>query len=70
MKNKTVIITSMFNVKPYIQNGRDRYTKEWVNYRIKVFHEFTLRSLKLQTNQDFNFFLCYEDATDELINQH
>ncbi len=67
MKNRTVIITSMFNVKPYIQNGRDRYTKEWINYRIKVFQEFTLRSLKLQTNQDFNFFLCYEDATDELI---
>lgn len=67
MENKTVIITSLLNVKPYPKNSKERYTVEWIKYRIKVFQEFTLKSLKLQTNQNFNFFLCYEDATDEVI---
>ena len=67
MENKTVIINSIFNVKPYLANGIERYTLEWIEYRIKIFQEFTLKSLKLQTNQNFNFFICYEDATDEII---
>lgn len=67
MENKTVIINSIFNVKPYLKNGIERYTLEWIEYRIKVFQEFTLKSLKLQTNQNFNFFICYEDATEDII---
>lgn len=67
MESKTIIINSMFNVNPYPQNPKEPYTLEWIKYRIKIFQEFTLKSLKLQTNQNFNFFVCYEDSTDEII---
>lgn len=67
MESKTIVISSMFNVNPYPQNPKEAYTLEWIKYRIKIFQEFTLRSLKLQTNQNFNYFLCYQDGTEEIV---
>lgn len=67
MENKTIIINSMLNVNPYPQNHTDPYSVEWIRERIRIFQGFTLKSLKLQTNQNYNFFVCYEDITDEII---
>lgn len=67
MESKTVIINSMFNVNPYATNLKECYALEWIRDRIKTFQEFTLKSLRLQTNQKFNFFVFYEDSTDEII---
>lgn len=67
MAGKAIIINSMLNVNPYSANLKECYSLEWIRNRIKIFQEFTLKSLKLQTNQDYNFFLCYDDSTDEIV---
>lgn len=67
MESRTIIVNSMFNVNPHPLNPKEVYTLEWIRDRIKIFQEFTLKSLKLQTNQNFNSFVCYQDSTDEII---
>lgn len=67
MESKAIIINSMFNVNPYPTNPKEVCTLEWIKDRIKIFQEFTLKSLKLQTNQNFNAFICYQDSNDEII---
>ncbi|WP_432401136.1 glycosyltransferase [Wukongibacter sp. M2B1] len=42
-------------------------TKEWIDYRMGIFHKFTLQSLKKQTNQDFLVLIRYDKITKNLI---
>ena len=44
-----------------------RFTQEWIDKRIDIFSTYTLQSLKAQTNQDFIFFIRYEDKTEDLV---
>lgn len=67
MENKTIIINSMLNVNPYPLNPKASHTLEWIRDRINIFQKFTLKCLKLQTNQNFNFFMWYKDSTDEIV---
>lgn len=61
---KKVIVWSEFNTMPF---GSKRFKKEWIEERIKIFMNFTLKSLKAQTNQDFLALMKYEDKSKEII---
>ena len=47
----------------------DRFTKEWIEYRIDIFERYTLQSIKEQTNQDFRVYLCCEKITMPIIHE-
>lgn len=63
--NKRIIIQSAFNVMKFdIEN---ELNEEWIKYRLKIFTNYTLKSLKAQTNQWFTFLLRCRDKTIPLI---
>lgn len=75
-KNKNVIVSIPFNISllkdmnmPYHNFGirKECLTKEWIDYRINIFMNYTLKSLKNQTNQNFNAYIRYEPSTEYLI---
>lgn len=64
MKEKKIVIVSAFNTF----NFRDyRLSKDWIDTRINIFINYTLRSLTNQTNQDFLAFLLYDPTTENMI---
>ncbi|MCM1989299.1 glycosyltransferase family A protein [Oceanirhabdus seepicola] len=69
MKDKKIIIESMINVLDYEVNNKKSLTKEWINYRIGLFMNYTLKSLKLQTNQNYIVYVKYTDNTEDLIQE-
>lgn len=46
-----------------------RLNKEWIDYRIAIFMDYTLKSLKAQTDQDFETLVFYDRRTKDLIEQ-
>ncbi|WP_099191486.1 sulfotransferase family 2 domain-containing protein [Tepidibacter mesophilus] len=77
-KNKNIIVNIPFNISnltdmnmPYHNFGirKECLTKEWIDYRINIFMNYTLKSLKNQTNQNFNAYIRYEPSTEDLIKQ-
>ncbi|MGL5152909.1 MAG: glycosyltransferase family A protein, partial [Clostridium sp.] len=70
-----VIITSKFNIMTgernnlYAANEKERYTIEWLSHRMKIFMNYTLKSLINQTNQNFYAVYAYEDSTCDVINK-
>lgn len=80
MLNKKIIIDIPFNISfanhfeegCYIQNVFDGHfaltqTKEWIDYRIDIFMNYTAKSLIAQTNQDFLCFVRYSPNTEALV---
>lgn len=65
---KKIIINSNFNIKGVVPNRDEIFTKEWIDRRMELFMEYTMKSFKNQTNQNFIYLLKYEDSTEELIN--
>jgi hypothetical protein len=82
MKNKKIIIDIPFNIcfkdhfpekckgiqDIFDANFQKTQTKEWINYRIKVFIKYTANSLINQVNQNFLCIMRYNEATKDLIN--
>ena len=83
MKEKSIIVMIPLNIAHYYDSGNEDYTfkifanhvnmeksnVEWLRNRINIFMNYTLKSLKLQTNQDFMGFVVYSDYTRDLILQ-
>lgn len=65
MKKKIIIISSLntMNFK------KKRLEKEWIDYRIDIFMKFTMKSLKQQTNQDFQAFILYEKESEVILKE-
>lgn len=77
-KTKKIIVNIPFNICkledmsiPYDNYGitPECLTQEWIDYRINIFMNFTLKSLKAQTNQDFFTFIRYSEQTKNIIKQ-
>ncbi|MGM0876113.1 MAG: glycosyltransferase [Bacillota bacterium] len=70
MKTKKIIITIEFNSR---SDNHDDYkiglTPEWINYRMSIFMQYTLKSLINQTNQNFITLIQYAESTEKLIKQ-
>lgn len=62
--NKKIIVVSAFNTFNF---NDSRLSREWIDARINIFMNYTLRSLKNQTNQDFLALLLYDAATEHMI---
>lgn len=64
---KKIIINSNFNVTdPYFKRDEIK-TKEWIDYRMGIFMKYTLKSFKIQTNQNFIYILKYDENTEDLV---
>ena len=61
--NKTAINgIIMFSVKhPHRSNVKNVFAPNYMEYRIKIFREVTLKSLANQTDMDFNVFVLHSD---------
>lgn len=66
MEKRKFIINIIFNT--FRWNER-RLEKDWVDDRIEKFMKFSLRSLKLQTNQDFLTLVQYDPLSEENVKQ-
>lgn len=66
LKNKFVIINIPFNNLNY---NPDRLTKEWITTRMDIFFQYTLQSLKSQTNQKFEAFINCDGESMNTINE-
>lgn len=62
--NKSVIVEIHFNSYGF---KKERFTKKWIDYRIKIFMMYTCRSLMKQTNKNFKAFIYYADQSNSLI---
>ncbi|RLC34518.1 MAG: hypothetical protein DRZ76_02520, partial [Candidatus Nealsonbacteria bacterium] len=63
--NKKIIIQIPFNVQGF--NKENEMNPEWIKYRLKLFINYNLKSLKAQTNQFFTALLRCRDITIPLI---
>jgi hypothetical protein len=64
MINKKIIIVSTLNTFNFSDS---RFSKSWIDTRINIFMNYTLKSLKSQINQDFLAIILYEPTTENLI---
>jgi len=62
---KAVIVQIPFNVQGF--NKKNEEDPKWIEYRLGLFIEYNLRSLKAQTNQWFTTFLRCRDNTTGII---
>ena len=59
--NKIIIMQSSFNCAGF--NKENEVNEEWIKSRLKIFINYTLKSMKAQTNQWFTLLLrCREDT--------
>lgn len=66
MNHKKIVIMIHFNSLKY---SEARLTKEWIENRLDIFERFTLKSIKIQTNQDFDVYLQCDKASMSTINE-
>jgi len=59
--NKKVIIQIPFNVQGF--NKKNELDKKWIRYRLMLFVNYNLKSLKAQTNQHFTALFRCRDKT-------
>ncbi len=64
--NTKYVILIHFNDLDWNKNI-PRLTKEWISHRMNIFMNFTCKSLKNQTNQDFETFVLYDPLSEKLI---
>jgi hypothetical protein len=80
MMLKKIIIDIPFNIdlgalylsEPYVKRMYDKVfknaqTKEWIDYRIDIFMQYTYMSLKAQIDQSFVCLMRYNEPTKALI---
>lgn len=56
------------SIKKYFDHiNNEKWDKKWIQNRINIFMNYTLKSFKSQTNQDFQTFVMYNDKTKDII---
>jgi hypothetical protein len=83
VKEKSIIVVIPLNIAHYYATGAEdlafnmfanhvnmeKSNVDWLRNRIRIFMNYTLKSLKLQTNQDFVGFVVYSDYTRDWVYQ-
>ena len=64
MKEKIIIAWSRINGAPFKSN---KEREEWIKYRMKIFMTYTANSFMRQTNQDFVYFINYDQEAKECV---
>lgn len=52
-------------VKTYFHKRSPQFSKEWLDYRLSIYRNYTLRSLKRQTFRDFSLWICCEPGLEQ-----
>ncbi|MGG6311453.1 glycosyltransferase [Paenibacillus macerans] len=47
----------------------DRLTRKWIENRLGLFMTYTLKSLRLQTSQDFSCYVLYDPASERTVHE-
>ncbi|MEC0128908.1 hypothetical protein [Paenibacillus pabuli] len=63
-KEKKLIVEMLFN---NWGSTADRLTKRWIEYRIDLFMKYALKSLVLQSSQEFTCYVLYDPKSEKLI---
>jgi dTDP-4-dehydrorhamnose reductase len=63
-KEKVIIIWSKIKAAGFEDSSK---AKEWIEHRIKVFMKYTANSFKMQTNQNFIYFINYDDEAETYL---
>jgi len=66
MEKRKYIVSIALNTFHF---SEDRLEKDWIEDRIEKFMAFTLKSLKLQTNQDFLAYVLYDPLSEDYVKQ-
>ncbi|MGL4737875.1 MAG: hypothetical protein ACRCW2_10515 [Cellulosilyticaceae bacterium] len=69
---RKIVIWAFFNVDPGWANNpykEARLTKEWIDYRMGLFMNYTCKSFRMQSNQDFLALIAYDPKTEALIQE-
>lgn len=66
-KNRRVIINIPFNNINVLGKLEQALTKEWIDKRIGIFMNYTLRSLKNFSNQSFRAYVSYHPSSQDLV---
>lgn len=64
LSEKKLILEVLFNSWG---KSPDRLTREWIGYRLNLFINYTLRSLRLQSSQDFICYLTYDPKCEDIL---
>ncbi len=67
MEDKLIFIPIYLNTHNWESYKKEKFTKDWIEYRINIFMNYTFKSLVAQTNQKFIACLIYDDKTDNLV---
>lgn len=67
MENRRVVVYIPFNNLNVMGKINEALTWEWINKRISIFMNYTLKSLKNQTNQNFTAYVVYHSESNSLI---
>lgn len=73
IKKIKILIYSNFNTpnymnSPYLEESSKKILfEEWIDSRMDIFFNYTLKSLKAQTNQNFTAVYNYTDPSEELV---
>lgn len=69
---KKIIFAASFNIDPHWPNNpfqEARLTREWISYRLKIFMNYTCKSLRKQTNQDFLACIAYDPVSEAIVQE-
>ncbi len=64
LKDKVIIIWSKIKANDF---KSDEEAEKWIKHRIKVFINYTAKSFKNQTNQNFYYFINYDEKARDYI---
>lgn len=64
MKKKIIIQINFNNISV---GSIPKLSEDWINQRISIFMKYTLKSLTLQTSQDFSAYILYDKSTTTII---
>lgn len=65
-EKKRIIVDILFNA--WKRSSRI-YDRDWIENRMKIFMNYTLKSLKGQSNQNYIALVRYDRSTEKLIRQ-
>lgn len=65
-KKKKIIVGISFNTKK-LDNNKQSLTPQWIRNRIRIFQNYTRKSLQKQSNQNYLALIEYEDSTKKVI---
>jgi len=63
---KRILMSTILNAMPLVKERLDR---DWIEYRLDIYMNYTLQCLKQQTNQNFCALVNYDNSSEDIIKE-